>query len=151
MFFIIIIYMPLSKQIGVHLLVPDKKYLIEVQWNIENNVRMPWTIIMTGTYIESAFKRGRSMSFDTGLAVLLSRSRIESKFMINGTIQTISSVNRFYEILEPDPVDFAKVQAIYSLPLPNDIKKEINYYVGNRNKLYYRKKRVIPRNNYTSG
>tara|TARA_B110000444_G_C18757273_1_gene555766 strand:+ start:392 stop:823 length:432 start_codon:yes stop_codon:yes gene_type:complete len=143
--------MPLSKQISVHRLVPDKKYLIEVQWNIENNVRMPWTIIMTGTYIESAFKRGRSMSFDTGLEVLLSRSRIESKFMIDGTIQYVSSVNRFYEILEPDPVDFAKVQAIYSLPLPNDIKKEINYYVGNRNKLYYRKKRVIPRNNYTSG
>ena len=126
--------MPLSKQISVHRLVPDKKYLIEVQWNIENNVRMPWTIIMTGTYIESAFKRGRSMSFDTGLEVLLSRSRIESKFMIDGTIQYV-----------------AKVQAIYSLPLPNDIKKEINYYVGNRNKLYYRKKRVIPRNNYTSG
>jgi hypothetical protein len=114
--------------------------LIEVQWNIENNARMPWTIIMTGTYIESAFKRGRSMSFDTGLEVLLSKPRIESKFMIDGTIQYVSSVNRFYEILEPDPVDFAKVQAIYSLPLPNDIKKEINYYVGNRKKLYYRKK-----------
>ena len=28
---------------------------------------------------------------------------------------------------------------IYTLPLPNDVKKEINYFVGNRKKLYYRK------------
>ena len=143
--------MPLSKPISVHRLIPDKRYLIEVQWNIENNVRMPTSTILEGIYIESEFKRGRSMSFDTGLEILLSRPRIEAKFMINGTIQIVSSVNKFYEILEPDPLDFAKVQAIYSLPLPNDIKKEINYYVGNRKKLYYRKKRVIPRNNYTSG
>ncbi len=143
--------MPLSKPISVHRLIPDKRYLIEVQWNIENNVRMPTSTILEGIYIESEFKRGRSMSFDTGLEILLSRPRIEAKFMINGTIQIVSSVNKFYEILEPDPLDFAKVQAIYSLPLPNDIKKEINYYVGNRKTLYYRKKRVIPRNNYTSG
>jgi hypothetical protein len=143
--------MPLSKPISVHRLVPNKRYLIEIQWNIENNVRMPTSTLLEGIYIESEFKRGRSMSFDTGLEILLSRPRIEAKFMINGTIQIVSSVNKFYEILEPDPLDFAKVQAIYSLPLPNDIKKEINYYVGNRKILYYRKKRVIPRNNYTSG
>lgn len=112
---------------------------------------MPTSTILEGIYIESVFKRGRSMSFDTGLEILLSRPRIEAKFMINGTMQIVSSVNKFYQILEPDPLDFAKVQAIYSLPLPNDIKKEINYYVGNRKILYYRKKRVIPRNNYTSG
>jgi len=143
--------MPLSKPISVHRLVPDKRYLIEIQWNIENNIRMPTSTILEGIYIESVFKRGLSMSFDTGLEILLSRPRIEAKFMINGTMQIVSSVNKFYQILEPDPLDFAKVQAIYSLPLPNDIKKEINYYVGNRKKLYYRKKRFIPRNNYTSG
>ena len=143
--------MPLSKPISVHRLVSDKRYLIEIQWNIENNIRMPTSTILEGIYIESVFKRGRSMSFDTGLEILLSRPRIEAKFMINGTMQIVSSVNKFYQILEPDPLDFAKVQAIYSLPLPNDIKKEINYYVGNRKKLYYRKKRFIPRNNYTSG
>ena len=143
--------MPLSKPISVHRLVPDKRYLIEIQWNIENNIRMQTSTILEGIYIESVFKRGRSMSFDTGLEILLSRPRIEEKFMINGTMQIVSYVNKFYQILEPDPLDFAKVQAIYSLPLPNDIKKEINYYVGNRKKLYYRKKRFIPRNNYTSG
>ena len=139
--------MPLSKPISVHRLVPDKKYLIEIQWNIENNVRMPTTTILEGIYIESEFKRGRSMSFDTGLEILLSRPRIEAKFMINGTIHTVSSVNKFYEILYPDEVEFTRMNAIVSLPLPNDIKKEIHYYVGNRKKLYYRKKRVKPKKN----
>ena len=139
--------MPLSKPISVHRLVPNKRYLIEIQWNIENNVRMPTSTILEGIYIESEFRRGRSMSFDTGLEILLSRPRIEAKFMINGTIQIVSSVNKFYEILYPDEVEFTKVHAIYSLPLPNDIKKEINYYVGNRKKLYYRKKRVKPKKN----
>lgn len=143
--------MPLSKPISVHRLVPDKRYLIEVQWNIENNVRMPTSTILEGIYIESEFKRGRSMSFDTGLEILLSRPRIEAKFMINGQIHTVSSVNKFYEILYPEEIEFTRMNAIISLPLPNDIKKEISYYVGNKNKLYYRKKRVIPRNNYTSG
>ena len=100
---------------------------------------------------EESLTLKESFNEPKGLEILLSRPRIEAKFMINGTMQIVSSVNKFYQILEPDPLDFAKVQAIYSLPLPNDIKKEINYYVGNRKKLYYRKKRVIPRNNYTSG
>lgn len=132
--------MPLSKPISVHRLVPDKRYLIEVQWNIENNVRMPTSTILEGIYIESEFKRGRSMSFDTGLEILLSRPRIEAKFMINGQIHTVSSVNKFYEILYPEEIEFTRMNAIISLPLPNDIKKEISYYVGNKNKLYYRKK-----------
>jgi len=139
--------MPLSKPINVHNLVPDKRYLIEIQWNIENNVRMLRSTILEGIYIESEFKRGRSMSFDTGLEVLLSRPRIEAKFMINGQIHRVSSVNKFYEILYPDEKDFTIMSTIMSLPLPNDIKKEINYYVGNRRKLYYRKKRVKPTNN----
>lgn len=132
--------MPLSKLISVHRLVPDKRYLIELQWNIENNVRMPTSTILEGIYIESEFKRGRSMSFDTGLEILLSRPRIEAKFMINGQIRTVSSVNKFYEVLYPDEIEFTRMNAILSLPLPNDIKKEINYYVGDRKKLYYRKK-----------
>jgi hypothetical protein len=111
-----------------------------VQWNIENNVRMPTSTILEGIYIESEFKRGRSMSFDTGLEILLSRPRIEAKFMINGQIHTVSSVNKFYEILYPEEIEFTRMNAIISLPLPNDIKKEISYYVGNKNKLYYRKK-----------
>ena len=68
--------MPLSKPISVHRLVPNKRYLIEIQWNIENNVRMPTSTLLEGIYIESEFRRGRSMSFYTVLEILLSRPRI---------------------------------------------------------------------------
>jgi hypothetical protein len=87
------------------------------------------------------------VSFDTGLEILVSRPRIESRFMINETIHTISSVNKFYEILHPNPVEIANVYAIFRLPIPNDLKKIVNYYIGNRKKLYYRKKRIKPRDN----
>ncbi len=132
--------MPLSGQINVHNLVPNKKYIIEVLWNLTNNKRMPAEIILTGTFIDASFKRGRSRSFDTGLVILLSRPRFETRFRINGQIQIVSSVNRFYEILHPDPTELARVSAIYKLPIPNELKKIVNYYTGNRKKLYYRKK-----------
>lgn len=139
--------MPLSKQINVHRLIPDTQYVIEIQWNVTNDMRMPTTTILIGTFIDATYHRGRSMSFDTGLKILLSKPRIESRFMINGMIQSISSVNKCYEILHPDPVEIANVYAIFNLPIPNDLKKIVNYYTGNRKKLYYRKKRVKPINN----
>lgn len=132
--------MPLSSQINVHKLVPNKRYVIEVQWNLTNDMRMPTETILTGTFIDATFKRGRSRSFDTGLVILLSRPRFETRFRINGEIQIVSSVNRFYEILNPNPIEIANVSAIYKLPIPNDLKKIVNYYIGNRKKLYYRKK-----------
>jgi len=132
--------MPLSSQINVNNLVPNKRYVIEVQWNLTNDIRMPRETILTGTFIDATFKRGRSHSFDTGLVILLSRPRFETRFRINGEIQTVSSVNRFYEILTPDPNEISNAFAVYNLPIPNDLKKIVNYYIGNRKKLYYRKK-----------
>lgn len=132
--------MPLSSQINVHKLVPNKRYVIEVQWNLTNDMRMPSETILTGTFIDATFKRGRSRSFDTGLVILLSRPRFETRFRINGEIQIVSSVNRFYEILNPNPIEIATVSTIYKLPIPNDLKKIVNYYIGNRKKLFYRKK-----------
>ena len=139
--------MPLSKQINVHRLIPDTQYVIEIQWNVTNDMRMPTTTILIGTFIDATYQRGRSMSFDTGLKILLSKPRIESRFMVNGLIHKISSVNKCYEILHPDPAEIANVYTIFNLPIPNDLKKIVNYYTGNRKKLYYRKKRVTPINN----
>ena len=59
-------------------------------------------------------------------------------FNIDGVNRNISSVNKFYEILTPSPAELASVYSVYTLPLPNDLKKEINYFIGNRKKLYYR-------------
>ena len=132
--------MPLSQRIHADNLKPGKKYLIELQWNLTNNLRMINTTILTGTFVDYVYVRGRTRSFDSGLQLLLSRSRFEMVFNIDGANRNISSVNKFYEILKPSPADLASVYSIYTLPLPNDLKKEINYFVGNRKKLYYRKR-----------
>ena len=136
--FLLYITMPLSQRIHTDNLKPGKKYLIEVQWNLTNNMRMPDTTILTGAFVNYVYVRGRTRSFDSGLQLLLSRSRFEMVFNIDGTNINISSVNKFYEILTPSPAEFASVYSIYTLPLPNELKKEINYFVGNRKKLYYR-------------
>ena len=132
--------MPLSQRIHADNLKTGKKYLIELQWNLTNNLRMINTTILTGTFVDYVYVRGRTRSFDSGLQLLLSRSRFEMVFNIDGANHNISSVNKFYEILKPSPAELASVYSIYTLPLPNDLKKEINYFVGNRKKLYYRKR-----------
>jgi hypothetical protein len=139
--------MPLSQSINPHKLISGKKYLIEIQWNITNDLRIPASSQIIGTFIDHVYVRGRTRSFDSGLQLLLSRSRYESIFEINGMHRKVSSANKFYEILSPDAYEFASVYSIYTLPLPNDIKKEISYFVGNRRKLYYRKRRIKPKGN----
>ena len=133
--------MPLTNPINACTLQPGKKYLIDVQWNREGNLRFEASRPIIGTFIDHVYVRGRTRSFDSGLHILLSRSRYEAIFEINNVHRKVSCANRFYEILTPNAYDFASVYSIYTLPLPNDIKKEINYFLGNRKKLYYRKRR----------
>ena len=132
--------MPLSNRINVHKLLAGKKYLIELQWNLTNTVRNDQPIILTGKFVENIYVRGRTRSFDSGLQLLTSRPRIETVFNIDGCNHTVSSVNKFYEILIPKPVEFMSVYSIYRLPLPFVLKREIRYFIGNQNKLYYKKR-----------
>jgi len=132
--------MPLSNSISTHNLIPGKKYMIEVQWNLTNDLRLPSTYITIGTFIRSSYVRGRSQSFDTGLQLLLSRSRYESTFYIDGKIMVVSSVNKFYEILYPSPSDFEALRQLHSFCLPNDIKKYISSFTGLSLNLKYRPK-----------
>jgi hypothetical protein len=130
--------MPLSSQVSIQNLKPGKKYAIEVQWNVTNNLRMPSTYMMIGTFVQSAYVRGRTQSFDTGLKVLLTRARYEVTFNINGLDRAVSSANKFYEVLVPEPSDFATVAGIYGLPLPTDLKKTICSYLDEVLVLKYR-------------
>ena len=132
--------MPLSKQISAQNLKAGTKYVIEIQWNLTNNMREPTTHIVIGTYIESNYVRGRTYSFDTGLQMLLSRSRYETIFEINGKNHKVSSVNKFYEILTPQEEEIARICKIYTLPLPRDLKKYISEYTGEILSLKYRAK-----------
>ena len=83
----------------MHNLIPNKKYFIEVQWNIKNNLRIDNNYTLTGTFVKTSYVRGRTCSFDTGLKLLLSNSRFEVIFNVDGIEHIVSSVNKFYEIL----------------------------------------------------
>lgn len=130
--------MPISKIINAHNLVPGKKYLVDVHWNITNDLRMPTSYAIIGIFKHNTYVRGRTGSFDSGLQILLSRSRYESTFLVDGEERTVSSVNKFYEVLTPSAREFAMVRNIYSLPLPLDLKKIVGRYVGRSRRLYYK-------------
>ena len=120
--------MPLSKTIKPCFLVPGKKYYIDIQWNLTNDLRLPSNYSTIGRYVDTNHVRGRTHSFDSGLKILLAKSRNEVTFNINGENRAVSSVNIFYEILAPPRDKIAKIHTLLKLPLPNDIKKHIAKY-----------------------
>ena len=130
--------MPLSKQVNSCNLKPGKRYVIDIQWNLTNDLMIPNRNYMIGTFLSSNYIRGRSYSYDTGLKVLLSRSRFETEFNIDGNKTIVSSVNKFYEVLSPPKTIIETAHRLFTLPLPNDIKKHICKYIEFTKDLYYR-------------
>ena len=131
--------MPILKRTSVHNLVPNKKYFIEVQWNIKNNLRLDNNYTLTGLFVKTSYIRGRTCSFDTGLKLLLSNSRFEVIFNVDGIEHIVSSVNKFYEILNPPVDEIASIYAIYKLPLPIELKRIICEFSMKRLPLFYRR------------
>ena len=132
--------MPLSNLIPPVSLVPGKQYMIDIQWNLTNNLMTSPIQSIIGTFIEHRYIRGRTYSYDSGLAVLLSRSRYESIFMVHGHPHVVSSVNKFYEVLTPPNDIIAKSHVLFRLPVPNDIKKYICEFTDYILDLCYRPK-----------
>jgi hypothetical protein len=132
--------MPVSRLTKSHHLVPGKKYIIDVQWNITNDLRLPSSHTMIGIFKYNKYIRGRTGSFDSGLHILLSRSRCESIFLVDGIETTVSAVNKFYEVIKPRAYEFAMLSKLYSLPLPLDLKKVIGKYLGQTRHLYYKRR-----------
>jgi len=135
--------MPLSKQVNPCNLIPGKRYMIDIQWNLTNDLMVLNRDYMVGTFLSSNYIRGRSYSYDTGLKVLLSRSRLETEFTIDGNKIIVSSVNKFYEVLSPPKDIIEKAHQIFTLPLPNDIKKYIHKYLPFTRDVYYRPRQTI--------
>lgn len=133
--------MPPSNLVSVQNLIPGKKYFIDVEWNIKSDFRTDNGHSFIGTFVNSAFVKGRTYSFDTGLEILLSRSRYEATFKINGILQTVSAANHFYKRINPSACEIASVYRIYTLPiiLPLELKKNICDYAVNKRNKYYRK------------
>jgi hypothetical protein len=117
--------------------------MIDIQWNLTNDLMVLNRDYMIGTFLSSNYIRGRSYSYDTGLKVLLSRSRLETEFTIDGNKTTVSSVNKFYEVLSPPKDIIEKAHQIFTLPLPNDIKKHIHKYLPFTRDVYYRPRQTI--------
>jgi hypothetical protein len=134
--------MPPSNLVSVQNLIPGKKYFIDVEWNINSDFRTDKGYSFIGIFVNSAFVKGRTYSFDTGLEVLLSRSRYEATFKIDGLLQTVSAANHFYERIEPTACEIASVYTIYTLPtrMPIELKKYICDYSVKKGRNYYRKK-----------
>ena len=132
--------MPLSQSITPPNLVSGKQYLIDIQWNVTNNLMTSNSQSIIGTFIEHRYVRGRTYSYDSGLSVLLSRARYESIFLVNGHEMVVSSVNKFYEVLTPPHDIIAKSHVLFRLPLHNDIKKYICKFTDYILDLYYRPK-----------
>ena len=131
--------MPILKRTSVHNLVPDKKYFVDVQWNITNNLRLDNNYTLTGLFVKTSYIRGRTCSFDTGLKLLLSNSRFEVIFNVDGIEHIVSSVNKFYEILNPPEDEIASIYAIYKLQLPIELKRIICEFSMKRLPLFYRR------------
>lgn len=132
--------MPLSKSITPPNLVSGKQYLIDIQWNVTNDLMTSNSHSIIGTFIEHRYVRGRTYSYDSGLSVLLSRARYESIFLVNGHEMIVSSVNKFYEVLTPAHDIIAKSHVLFRLPLHNDIKKYICKFTDYILDLYYKPK-----------
>jgi hypothetical protein len=135
--------MPLSKPVKPCHLVPGKKYFIDIYWNLTNDLRFPTSNYTKGTYVETNYINGKRGNYNSGLQILLKKSRYESVFLVEGKKQKVSSTNTFYEILKPPEDEIKQISTLFSLRLPNDIKKYITTYTDYIMKLkYYSKKKL---------
>ena len=84
--------------------------------------------MLHGIFKRIEFIRGRTYSYDTGLNILLSPSRINAIFEINGQNCKISSANRFFERYNIGEHEICSEYTIRHLRLPTDMKRVIRKY-----------------------
>lgn len=117
--------MRISNQISIDHLEGEKKYIIAMNWNQTNDIRFEPECLVYGIFKRLEFIKGRTMSYDTGLQVLLRPSRINAIFEIAGSNYKVSSANTFYTIYQPTEQEISSQHAINGLPLPPELKREI--------------------------
>ena len=117
--------MVISNQISVDRLNPGKKYIIAINWNTTNNLRIDNECLIYGTYVRYEYTRGRTRSFDSGLQLLLTPARTNAIFDIYGQHTKISIMNKFFEIYKPSLKELFEAYIFHQLNLPLDIKKLI--------------------------
>ena len=116
-------------KISPHNLKIGKEYIIDVKWNLTNNLRYDKHNTFTGIFKKIFYIKPRTYSFDSGLKLLLTPSRYELEFEINNNYQRISTSNTFYEIHKISLQQLSSLAYIHKLNLPNEIKKNICQYL----------------------
>ena len=91
----------ISNQVSIDRLIPGKKYIIAINWNTTNNLRIDKECLIYGTYVRYEYTRGRTRSFDSGLQLLLTPARTNAIFDIYGQHTKVSIMNKFFEIYKP--------------------------------------------------
>lgn len=117
--------MVISNQVSIDRLIPGKKYIIAINWNTTNNLRIDNECLIYGTYIRYEYTRGRTRSFDSGLQLLLTPGRTNAIFDICGQHTKVSIMNKFFEIYKPSLKELFEAYIFHQLNLPLDIKKHI--------------------------
>jgi len=120
--------MRISNEVTIDRLIPENRYVIAINWNDTNTLRTEGDYLLHGTFKRIEFIRGRTYSYDTGLSILLSPSRINAIFDINGQICKISSANCFFERYQVDEHEICTEHTIRHLNLPTDMKRVIRTY-----------------------
>jgi hypothetical protein len=117
--------MVISNQVSIDRLIPGKRYIIAINWNTTNNLRIDDECLIYGTYVRYEHTRGRTRSFDSGLQLLLTPARTNAIFDICGQHTRVSIMNKFFEIYKPSVKELFEAYIFHQLKLPLDIKKLI--------------------------
>ena len=117
--------MVIRNQLSSQQLKPGENYIIAIDWNHTNDFRNDQEYLVYGTFLRLEYIRGRTHSYDSGLQLLLSPSRINAIFRIDGQRCRISSVNKFYKIQKPFESEILNECLLRTLPFDNYIRKKI--------------------------
>jgi len=138
--------MPPSNRVKSHYLEPGNKYFVQVNWNLDNDLRLDKGFTFIGTFISLKYIKGKINKYFDGLvSTLRSPSKIHVLFRVNNHNIYVSSMNEFYARIGPNIQDIMYSCTIRKLPLPIEIKR--TYIYSYLNISYIRKLRKKRRHN----
>ena len=109
---------------------PNKNYLVVVKWNSDSSFKFDNEYRFFGKFVRLNIDKKRTKSFDSGLEILLTPSRTNAIFSINGQLCHVNSANEFYKLIRPKKKILQNEILIRSLPIDTDCKKRVRDYLG---------------------
>ncbi len=116
--------------ITIDRLMPNENYLVVVKWNSDSSFKFDNEYRFFGTFVRLSIDKKRTKSFDSGLEILLTPSRTNAIFSVNGKSCHVNSGNEFYKIIRPRRKVLQNEIFIRSFTLNRDCKNLIRDFVG---------------------